>query len=172
MNKLTWKEIAELVGLATILLGMYFVYAEIQQNGVIARVELSSFAQQRMEYIRAPLMDSEFSKVYIKGVKTPTELDESERQQLNAFFADVVGVMIYERHNYRLGIFEEYESLTRLLARRYLMQGFGRAWWNVEKVSVPPEIVEVVDQELMNLDRSLDWTWSDSRLREQIESLR
>ena len=171
MKKLTWKEVAELAGLAAILLGICLVYAEIRQSGVIARAELSTVAQQRVEYITAQFGDPEFSKLYIKGLRLPAELDESERHRLHAFFGDVVGIMRYEYHNYQLGIFGEYEGITRVLARRFLMQGFGRASWNVTKTGVHPDIVEFVDEVLANSDNSTDWVRSDFLLREEIESL-
>ena len=171
MNKSAWKEIAELVGLLTILLGVYFVYAEIRQNGKIARAELSAVAQMRFEYINAPRRDPEFSKLYIKGQRTPAELDESERQRLDSYFQDVFLIMIYEYHNYRLEIFIDYEPVTKRLARRYFVQGFGRAWWNMTREYAPPDLAEVVDKELMKLDQSNGWTSRDLRLREKIESL-
>lgn len=171
LNKSAWKEIAELVGLLTILVGVYFVYAEIRQNGNIARAELSTVAQMRHEYIGAPLRDPEFSKLYIKGLRAPTELGESERQRLDSYFRDVFLVMLYEYHNFQLGIFENYEPVTRRLARSYFMHGFGRAWWNMTREFAPPDLVEVVDQELMNLDQSNDWVSRDFLLREEIEAL-
>lgn len=170
MNKFSPKEIAEVIGLLAILAGLYFVYTEIQQTSIIARAEMSAVAQMRMEYISAQFSEPEFRATYVKGLRSPEDLTESERLRLHAFFEDVVGILFYESHNYNLGIFEEYEVLTSLIARRYFMRGFGRAWWRIEKATVPDAIVRLVDREIADPDRSIDWIWLDDQLRSEIDA--
>ena len=154
-----------------ILIGLYFVYAEIRQNGVIARAEMSSQSQMRIEYINAQFSESTFRAIYIKGVRSPSDLNESERLRLHTFFDDVAAILLYEHNTYRLGIFKEYEFFTRILANRYFRQGFGRAWWNVQKVRFGPEIGDVVDNELMKMDPTYDWIRIDEELQNEVESL-
>ncbi len=109
--------------------------------------------------------------MYLKGLHSPAELDDFERHQLNAFYESVRLIMAYEYRNYRVGLFVEYEGVTRSLARRFLSHGYGRAWWSVKRTGVNPEIARVVDQELLNLDGSENWTEFDSQVVQQIESL-
>ena len=166
-----WKEIAELVGLAAILTGMYFVYAEIQQNSVIARAELSSLTNQRMYELRDRRVDHDFSALYLKGLHTPAELHENERHQLDAYFSTVIQQMVYEYRMYRLGLFGEYEEITGYLAEQYYAIGYGRAWWNVARSQTVPEIARVVDQVLVDTDIRLNWIERDAEIIEQIEAL-
>jgi len=149
---LKWKEIAELLGLAAILSGMYFVYTEIQQNRTISRVEMNSVNRGRLDEIRVRVLEPEFSVLYLKGAQTPTDLNESERQMLNAHFESLFTVMSSEFHNHRLGIFDEYANLQRWIAQQYFVRGYGRAYWNVRKKTFIPEVVAIVDEELSKID--------------------
>lgn len=171
LNKSSLKQIAEIVGLLAILVGLYFVYTEIRQTSIIARSEMSASAQMRPEYITAQFSDPGFRQLYIKGLRTPSDLLESERLRLTAFFEDVLTLMYFEYHHFSLGIFEEYEVLTRFYARRYFMRGFGRAWWNIRRESVPRQISDIVEQEVSTLERSIDWIWLDDQLTREIDSL-
>ena len=153
------------------LLGMYFVYAEIQQNGVIASANLAIYTNQRVYELQNQFLDPEFSALYLKGLHSPAELDDHERFRLNAFYESVRLIMGYEYRNYRLGLFENYAGVTRNLARRYLSHGYGQAWWRVKRPQINSEIVKVVDLELLNSDGSDDWTEFDSKVIQQIEAL-
>jgi len=167
-----WKELAELVGMAAILTGIYFVYAEIQQNSVIARAELSATTMQRLNEISDRLLDSEFSALYLKGRHTPTDLNETERQQLNAFFAGLISVMAFEYRNYNLGLFAEYDQVPRFVARQYLSRGYGRVWWNVVRKRMNPDIANVVDRELSKSVTSWDWNQLDAEIVDELETMR
>ena len=170
-STLKWRNIVEVGGLFAFLLGMYFVYAEIQQNGVIARAELAIYTNQRVYELQNRFLDPEFSAMYLKGLYSPAELDDYERFRLNAFYDSMRLIMGYEYRNYRLGLFENYEGVTRNLARRYLSHGYGQAWWRLKRSRMNPEIVRVVDLELLNSDGSDFWTEFDSQLVQQIEAL-
>jgi hypothetical protein len=168
---LKWKEIAELVGLAAILSGMYFVYAEIQQNGVIARAELSSESFQRMAELRDKLLDSEFSDLYQKGVLSPESLSKSERHVLRAYFESLLWVLGSEYQNHSLGIFAEYDGMARLVTRQHFVRGYGRAFWNAAKLRFNPDIVAVVNEELAKIDAAGGYVDLDLEILQQIEAL-
>lgn len=152
VNSLKWNEIAELVGLAAILSGIFFVYAEIKQNGTIAQAELNFANRANLDDISTRVLDPEFSALYLKGIHNPAELNETERQSLNAHFESLLAVLSFEYHSTRLGIFREYEILPRQIAREYFAVGYGRAFWNVRMRTYIPQVVTIVEDELSKLD--------------------
>ncbi len=167
MTSLKWKEIAELIGLVAILAGIYLVYAEIQQNVTIARAEMAVYNNDKLDQIGRQLLDPEFSVLYLKGSKNPAELNESERQMLNAYYESLFNVMAYEFHNHRLGIFVEYAALPRQVARRYFVDGYGRAYWNVRKDTFIPDVVAIVEEELSK-NKSNPQQEFDARILKQL----
>jgi len=68
-------------------------------------------------------------------------------------------------------LFVEYDGVPRGLARRFLVNGYGRAWWNVERENLNPRISEVVDHELLKIDSGESWAEHDSRIMQEIEAL-
>ncbi len=168
---LKWKEVAELIGLVAILTGMYFVYAEIQQSSTIARAELSSANFQRMAELRDKLLDAEFSDLYQKGVRSPSDLNESERDVLGGYFMSLLWVLIFEKQNYDLGIFAEYDQMARFVTRQYFVRGYGRAFWNVAKNQFDVDIAAVVNEELAKIDGAGDPPDLHLKLLREIEAL-
>jgi len=151
---LKWNEIAELVGLAAILSGIFFVYAEIRQNGTIAQAELNFANRGKLDDISSRVLDPKFSALYLKGIHNPSELNETERQSLNAHFESLLLVLSIEYHNTRVGVFNEYEILPRQIAREYFSVGYGRAFWNVRMRTYIPQVVTIVEDELSKIDRA------------------
>ncbi len=90
MNLKIVKESVEFLALLAILLGLYFVYAELRQNGVIARAEVNNIVFQNLMDQRRWKSDPEFSKIYLKGLYAPGELTEAERFRLNEFYDSVL----------------------------------------------------------------------------------
>lgn len=166
-----WKEVLEVVGLVAILSGMYFVYAEIKQNGTIARAELSSDSLQRMGELRDKLLDPEFSALYQKGFKSPSDLSESERDVLSGFFRSLIWVLYFEYQNYNLGIFAEYDQMARTVTRQYFASGYGRAYWRAVENRIGADIAAVVNEELSKIDAGGNLPVSDLEILQEIDAL-
>ena len=169
MKSVNWKSTVELVGIAGILLGLYFVYAELQQNGTIARAQLNTYVNPQYLDIQDHFFDPEFLELYLKASESSDALTIAERRQLYEFYERIADVLRYENWNYLLGIFADREGLPRILTRRYMTGQFGRAWWAVARNSMPEAVKLVVDDELSktasaNLDFEIDL-----KLIEEIE---
>ena len=169
MKSVNWKTAVELAGFAGILLGLYFVLAELRQNSTIARAELNIFVNQQYLDIQDQFSDPEFVDLYMKASESVDALTMADRRQLYEFYEGMANIIGYEYRNYLLGIFVEYEALPRVLVRRYMTGQFGRAWWAVRRDSMPEAARLVVDDELSktasaNLDFQLDL-----KLLEQVE---
>ena len=168
MRTINWKSAVEFAGITGILIGLYFVYAELQQNSTIARAELNIFVSQKSLDIRDHFSDPEFVEIYLKGLDSAEELNAAERRQLSEFYQDVASVFGYEYRNYLLGIFVEYEELPRILVRRYMTGQFARAWWAVQRESVPAAVRLVIDDELSrSSSKNLELQF-DSKLQDEI----
>ena len=170
MKSTNWKDIAELVGITAILLGLYFVYAEIRQNVVIARAELDSITNQNIIEQKRWLSDPEFSTIFLKGLNTPGELNEVERFRLNSFYESVLIMYGFEHLNYSHGIFGEYTLVPRLNSPAIFGAGYGRFWWNAHRDTANPDIAEVIDKTLSELNGANVVLDLDRQIQQQIES--
>lgn len=80
-------------------------------------------------------MESEFSEVWVKARSRPDSLTPIEQHQIDAYLHSVLVIYRRERSNYRLGIFEEWESLVDGGASYYFGEGYGRVFWMRERTS-------------------------------------
>jgi hypothetical protein len=144
-----WRAHAELIGVAGILLGLFFVQREIQLNSTIARAELSAETARNLFALDQRLMEPEMAEVWITAMDDPGRLTISERVQINTLLKSVL--MTYERECYylSLGIFVECESVPRLTALEYFGSEYGRAYWeSAKKRFVRPSISSLIDEVL------------------------
>ena len=160
-NRISW---AQLAGNIAILLGLYFVIAEMQQNGAIARAELVSGTTETFYAINQQLSDPEFAKLYMKSLHDPVNLVESERLQINALFDSVLKQYGREYRLYDLGVFAEYEFVPRGSSPFFFGGDYGRAWWEIHKSSVHPAVAEIVDDELSRSGGESSWIQYDAQL--------
>ena len=168
MQTRNWKELAELGGISVILIGLVFVYLEIQQNGIIARAELLSGTTETFFAINQQLSDPDFAKLYMKSLHSPTDLTESERLQINALLDTVLKQYAREIRIYDLGVFGEYEDVARGSSPFFFGGTYGRAWWEIHKGTVHPTIAAVVDDELSKTDGNSSWIEYDAQLIQKL----
>ncbi len=169
LNMSKWKEIAELVGLVAILLGIYFVYTEIQQNSQIARAELASETSQYIQEIYVRLSDPQFATLYVKGQHSPADLTESERLQLTAFFEQIAAIISRENILFNLNVFGERDSIPKLLGPRFFGSGYGALWWNARKDSFGMR--DKIDEALGSAGGHVTLHELDRRITQQIDNL-
>ena len=153
-----------------ILIGLYFVYAEIRQNVVIARADLGSTTNQNLIEQRRVLSDPEFSSLFLKGLRSPDQLTEAERFRLNNFYESTLIMYGFEFLNYSYGIFGEFTSVPRLNSPVIFGAGYGRYWWNARRQSVNPGIAEAIDKALADQSEPDVFQELDRQIREQIEA--
>ena len=154
--------------MAAILIGLYAVYAETQQNGAIARAELVSGTTETFYAINQQLSDPAFAKLYIKSLHDPGNLAESERLQINALLDTVLKQYGREFRLYDLGVFAEYEFVPRDSSPFFFGGAYGRAWWEIHKSSIHPAVAAVVDDQLSKSDGESSWIQYDSQLMDKL----
>ena len=145
MRKQNWKDVVELAGITAILIGLVFVYLEIQQNGIVARASLASGTSDQIDSIYQQLSDPQFAAVYSKSLQSPGSLTESERMQLNGYFSRFMPMFGRERILYRLGLWESPDAIVRTFAPTFLATGYGKIWWSVRKETVEPDMAAAID---------------------------
>jgi hypothetical protein len=170
LKSASWKETLELTGMLAILIGLYFVFAEIRQNVVIARADLGSTTNQNLIEQRRMLADPEFSSIFLKGLRSPDQLTEVERFRLNNFYESTLIMYGFEYLNYSYGIFGEFTSVPRLNSPAIFGAGYSRYWWNARRLSVNPGIAEAIDNALAELAEPDAFQELDRQIREQIEA--
>ena len=171
MTPSLWKQIVDVTGIVAILIGLFFVYQEIRQNSTIARAELSTNSVERRNQLENMMLDPEFAALYLKGLRTPADLEEVERRQLNEYFRALYTIALYERRNFRLGIFSEFTIMTRALARRHFVAGYGRVWWDVSRDNANPEVARIIDAELARVGGRSPFLDFDNEMVRQLEAL-
>lgn len=125
---MNWKDYVEIVGIAAILVGLFFVHREIQQNSTIARAELSAETTRSLVELDQMLMGNEMATLWTKSIQNPSELTFSERIQINNFLENVLVVYGRECYYESLEIFVECESVPRSTALKYFGSEYGRAF--------------------------------------------
>lgn len=151
MNSTKWKEIAEFLGIAAIILGLYLVYEEIRLNGTVARAELSAETHRNLVIVDQFILNPDIANAYLKSLQDPESLTAVERLQVNIVLQSVLRQYRRECYYQEIGIFSECESVPRRTAVKYFGSRYGRAFWKtVRHRMVGPRITAIIDRELSN----------------------
>jgi hypothetical protein len=163
MKSINWKDIAELLGTAAILFGLFLVYEEIRQNSVMARAEMSAETNQNLFALDQLILDPDLASTYLKSLDDPENLTKVERMQVNTILQNVL--LQYERECYyrNIGVFSECDSIPRTTALKYFGSKYGRAFWKtVRNNMVRPYIAKIIDKVLAET--------SDDNIYSQIDT--
>lgn len=144
-----WKNFYEAIGVVAILIGLAFVYRELQLIGTIARAELSAETARNIETLSQMRIESDFADVYVKSVENPEALTRAERIRLNIWLGGILEQYLRECYYVEIGIFQECDSYPRGTALRFFSSRYGRAFWQVVRNRmVGPKMTAIIDAEL------------------------
>ena len=76
----------------------------------------------------------------------------------------------FQYYNYDLGIFAEYTNIPKHTSPAIFGAGYGRIWWNVRRKTANPNIAEVIDNAISELDGANVVLDFDSQIRQQMQS--
>ena len=138
----SWKQTAELIGIAAIVASLIFVGFEIRQDQTIARAELATGTFDHYIGIDEALREPDFSSVFVKALTDAKSLTDEEMTRMNAFLDRVV--RMWQRENYlrALGIFQESDRVVRQLAPGIFGNEYAQAWWKSSQSRFSSGIVE------------------------------
>ncbi len=155
-----------------ILVGLLLVALELNQATVTARAEMASSFQDRWVDIDISWQDPAFSETWAKSLTQPTELTTSEMFQLNGFMWTFGDHLANYRLLWDLGIFEppqeSYEEVVRDVADIYFGSDFGRAWYEENKSSLFPVVVEILDEEIKRFQPN-EYLAQFERIKKRLE---
>lgn len=170
MKPVRWTEVAELVGLSTIIVGLILVYAEIRQNGTIARAQLSESSSRILIDLLEQEREKDFALVLAKSFDAPHELTSAERRQMNAYLRTVIYRYYRERYYYRLGLFETWDDTIPPSAPYYFGNGYGRTYWEAVRDMQDPELAAAIDTALENSTAVGFWRNLDSDIARRLRT--
>ena len=152
MKSTSWKDYIDLVGLLAIIVGLFFVYRELQIVETIARAQLSADTNNNLFELDRMAIGDELASTFSKANENPESLTATERWQLNTFLENVLRQ--YERECYyeEIGVFPECVSVPRDTALKYFGSRYGRAFWKtVRNRMVGPKISAMIDEQLARI---------------------
>jgi len=149
MRKFDWKDAVEIVGLVAIVVGLYYVYRELELNASIARAQLSAETAGNLLALDQALVTDDLAAAYARSLSDPEDLTDIERMKVNLFLVNILEQYMRECYYEEVGIFDECESYPRGTALKYFGSRYGRAFWStVRNNMVSPHIASVIDETL------------------------
>ena len=168
---------AELGGIAAIVISLLLVAQELRQSQTIARAELAMALHEAHSILELQEMDPEFSRVWLKSRAEPENLTLQEQHQVHAFLAMALRRLSREFYNYQLGIFGEWKEAVSVYAPIYLGSDYGRAYWDEVRtvylaVDDLTEFVEEIDTALENKETVEFFQGFKPRLMQKVQQQR
>ena len=149
MKQPSLKDTVDIVGLVAILIGLLFVYREIELNATIARAQLSAETNQNLFELDRMAMDESLGRALLLAYEGPEDLSPLDRMRLNVYLENVLAQYARECYYMSIGIFKECESVPRSTALKYFGSRYGRAFWEtVRNRMVDPRLSAIIDDEL------------------------
>ena len=155
-NKTDWKEWLQILSNFAILMGLIFVYWEIQQNQALTRIQLSSDAMIMRAERANSLMGESPELVLIKACLQPDELGASDKIVLGQIFQSRLAEAARSRNtalDSDIGI--SYELAFEQAFRTMFNYKYGHDYYARLREVLPEDLVEIGDRELA-LDRTSD----------------
>ena len=156
MNKQSWKDTAELVGIVAILLSLIFVGVQLKQARVIAASEMNiSLVEIGIESAK---LINENVEIWLKG-NAGGELDQRE----STIFNNIVSALdtrwfVEHRHSTRLGEIDQAETIMDDWSAFLHQHSGARASWLARQENL------YRSRELLNPDGDKFNYWSDAIL--------
>jgi len=151
MNAKSWKDVAELFGIAAIVVSLVFVGLQLRQDQIVAHAELGVGTFIDMVAIDQKLTDTEFAATYMKMLHSPVDLSEEEMVSVNAFLDQVVLAVSRDCYLLYVGIYDECDGLAGHLSARFFGNTYAKVWWHTTKYrrrqSLVAKLTPVIDSQ-------------------------
>ena len=152
MRPTNWKDIAELSGIAAIVVSLIFVGFQMRQAQVIANAELTSESFNLVIGFNQSLMDPSFAGTYVKMLDNPEGLTVEEMVQIDALLDSLM--MAYRRECFLedTGMFEGCVKVIEVTAERFFGNKYAQSWLRVQGQHFRIGLYKRVDTFLANLE--------------------
>jgi hypothetical protein len=132
MKSTNWKDVAELVAIASIVASLVFVGLQMRQDHVVARSELGAASFESLASLRQGMTGSEFAATYAKMLEQPEQLTTAEQLQVNAYLDAAKFLIIRECYLYERGIFAECGIIVREYGPYFFGSRYAQTWWRLQ----------------------------------------
>lgn len=162
MNKTSWKDIAELIGITAIVLSLIFVGYQMEHDRRLTQAALGSESSAMIMEAFESLYDPELSITYAKMLERPEDLTVDEMLQINGRLEAITELFFRECYLVARGVFNECEAIARANIPLFFGSRYAQAWWADSKMR--PLLPSWMDEEIRGLD-------SDTELQ-RLEALK
>ena len=141
-----WKEWLQILSNIAILVGIIFVYWEIQQNQTLTRIQLVSDGMMMRADRANSLVGENPTLVLEKACLSPDELTTSDKMILAQIFQSRISEAARNRRLYLasdIGI--QYENDFQMAFVSMFNYEFGRDYYERTKERLPPDLREIGD---------------------------
>ena len=126
---MSWKDVAEFVGIIAIVASLLFVGLQLQQDRQLARAELGSNANEFMGVVDLGMSDPEVGRVWAKMLVSPQDLSVAEMVQVDGILRSAYVMMLRECYLVVMEVFAECETLVGVVAKNYFSNRYAQTWW-------------------------------------------
>lgn len=150
MKSISWKDIAELIGIGAIIASLVFVGYQIEHDRRLTQAALGSESSILIMEAFESLYDPEFSTTYAKMLENPGDLSVAEMLQINSRLESVTELFLRECYLVTRGVFNECEAIARANLPLFFGNEYAQAWWKGAKLR--PLLPSWMDDEIKALD--------------------
>jgi hypothetical protein len=141
-----WLQIIASLG---VLAGLLLVAYEIRESNRVAISEGSRAVSEIFSELSRSEYETDIYDLLAKSIENPGELSLADTMKLNSYFSTIIQTFGLWEGAYELGTARQ-DALENLKQNTnfYFGSKFGRAWFDVNRSWIRPEIADVIATEL------------------------
>ena len=140
-----WLQVGASVG---VFAGLILVAYQLRQDHQLARAQLAADAFATHQELRMSLREPDTARAFVKAHESPGTLTLEEQVVLDAFYEDVIAVVVGRNMLLvDMGIFEPFvlNSNAAAASRLVFASEYGRQWWAVVRNNYTTRLREAID---------------------------
>ncbi len=128
MSTRNFREYAELIGIAALVISLLVVVYELRQNTNALQGTAIDTISERQQF--ELYWSSEIAPVFVKAIKDPEQLTASETWQLSEWHTSAIAARQSEFSQYRLGLIEDTDWQTTEGVIQFMFSfKWSQDWW-------------------------------------------
>lgn len=139
-----WLQLITSIG---VIVGLVLVAAELRQQTVATRAEMSAILWNAEQDLNQSLQNEATSRALQKSVDAPLEMTTQDHIVVNAFNWEVINAHVGRANSLAAaGILEDSIEYNAQLAAEIIMgSAYGKAWWEENKIAVPEPLKSAME---------------------------
>ena len=158
MNSESLKYWTTLLANLGVLLGLFFLVLEVQQNSGIAATQARMDFASMWREIDSARQDESFAELLIKSYDNPRALSVVEVTQLDAYYWGIIDQMLSAQVAAATGVRQgSFEVTADQAATIYFANEFAQAWWRHTRLSFDDsensDFLQVMDEAIKKAEQ-------------------